>query len=180
MTPKQKKLAAMYGDKKKITRGDIITAAKKKAGTAKRGKTKMTKAEKGKTKLPKLKLDTLTPSRITGLMEKFSRMSDQDRALFQSMLGKGMGKFGKALDKATGRSRMSDQDLALATKKKTTARRAGGLKAAVKKIKADKGKAVVSDRLKSLQKQTSMKMKSPKLVRMKALAAQTKLGRRKK
>ena len=177
----------MYGDKTKITRGDIITAAKKKAGTAKRGKTKMTKAEKGKTKLPKLKLDTLTPSRITGLMEKFSRMSDQDRALFQSMLGKGMGKFGKALDKAALRGRMSDQDLALAagakkagkmftTKKKTTARRAGGLKAAVKKIKADKGKAVVSDRLKSLQKQTSMKMKSPKLVRMKALSAQT--GRR--
>ena len=98
-------------------------------------------------------------------------MSDQDRALFQSMLGKGMGKFGKAIDKA---ARMSDQDLALATKKKTTtARRAGGLKAAVKKIKADKGKAVVSGRLKSLQKQTSMKMKSPKLVRMKALAAQT-------
>ena len=29
-TPKQKRLAAMYGDKKKITRGDIITAAKKK------------------------------------------------------------------------------------------------------------------------------------------------------
>ena len=160
----------MYGDKKKITRGDIITAAKKKAGTAKRGKTKMTKAEKGKTKLPKLKLDTLTPSRITGLMEKFSRMSDQDRALFQSILGKGMGKFGKALDKS---ARMSDQDLALATKKKTTARRAGGLTAAVKKIKADKGKAVISDRLKSLQKQTSMKMKSPKLVRMKSLAAQT-------
>ena len=52
----------------------------------------------------------------------------------------------------------------------------GGLTAAVKKIKADKGKAVISDRLKSLQKQTSMKMKSPKLVRMKALSAQT--GRR--
>ena len=33
MTPKQKKLAAMYGDKNKITRGDIITAAKKKAKT---------------------------------------------------------------------------------------------------------------------------------------------------
>ena len=90
-TAKQKKLAAMYGDKNKITRGDIITAAKRKAGKAK-----------------------------------------------------------------------------------------GGLKAAVKKIKADKGKTVFSDRLKSFQKQTSMKMKSPKLVRMKALAAQTKLGRRKK
>ena len=36
-TAKQKKLAAMYGDKNKITRGDIITAAKKKAGKAKRG-----------------------------------------------------------------------------------------------------------------------------------------------
>ena len=30
-SPKQKKLAAMYGDKKKITRGDVIMAAKKKA-----------------------------------------------------------------------------------------------------------------------------------------------------
>ena len=29
---KKKKLAAMYGDPKKITRGDIITAAKKKKG----------------------------------------------------------------------------------------------------------------------------------------------------
>jgi|TARA_Y100001938_G_scaffold132411_1_gene190658 hypothetical protein len=29
MTPKKKKLAAMYGDPNKITRGDVITAAKK-------------------------------------------------------------------------------------------------------------------------------------------------------
>ena len=85
-TAKQKKLAAMYGDKNKITRGDIITAAKRKAGKAK-----------------------------------------------------------------------------------------GGLKAAVKKIKADKGKAVVSNRLKSLQKQTSMK-----LPRLKALQIQTSFRRRKK
>jgi len=46
-----------------------------------------------------------------------------------------------------------------------------------KMTKADKGKAVISDRLKSLQKQTSMKMRSP---RIKALSAQTRLGRRKK
>ena len=32
--PKNKKLAAMYGDKNKVTRGDIITAAKKNKGTA--------------------------------------------------------------------------------------------------------------------------------------------------
>tara|TARA_R100001460_G_scaffold6589_2_gene17256 strand:+ start:1988 stop:2293 length:306 start_codon:yes stop_codon:yes gene_type:complete len=32
MTPKQKELAAMYGNPNKITRGDIITAAKKKSG----------------------------------------------------------------------------------------------------------------------------------------------------
>ena len=31
-TPRQKKLAAQYGDKKRITRGDIITIAKKKSG----------------------------------------------------------------------------------------------------------------------------------------------------
>jgi hypothetical protein len=30
MNPKQKKLAAMYGDKDKITRGDVIAAAKAK------------------------------------------------------------------------------------------------------------------------------------------------------
>ena len=29
LTPKQKRLAAMYGNPKKITRGDIITAAVK-------------------------------------------------------------------------------------------------------------------------------------------------------
>ena len=29
--PKNKKLAGMYGDKNKVTRGDIIMAAKKKA-----------------------------------------------------------------------------------------------------------------------------------------------------
>ena len=53
-TAKQKKLAAMYGDKNKITRGDIITAAKRKSGKAKGGLTtavKKLKAEKGKTVL---------------------------------------------------------------------------------------------------------------------------------
>lgn len=30
--PKNAKLAAMYGDKKKVTRGDVITAAKMKGG----------------------------------------------------------------------------------------------------------------------------------------------------
>ena len=39
-TPKQKRLAAMYGDKKKITRGDIITAAKKRKTNGKSKKTK--------------------------------------------------------------------------------------------------------------------------------------------
>ena len=32
VTPREKKLAAQYGDKKRITRGDIITIAKKKSG----------------------------------------------------------------------------------------------------------------------------------------------------
>ena len=156
MTPKQKKFAALAPPRNKITYADKIAGATKK--TAKRGKAKI-KAQTGvaisgpkkksgiKNGLSKLKLNTLTPSRITGLMEKFSKMSDQDRALFQSMLGKGMGKFGKALDKAALRGRMSDQDLAMPIfsqmkkaagtrkKKKTTARRAGGLTAAVKKIK---------------------------------------------
>jgi hypothetical protein len=39
MTPKQMKLAAMSGDKKKITRGDVITAAKMNTG-GKKGSTK--------------------------------------------------------------------------------------------------------------------------------------------
>ena len=41
-TTKQKKLAAMYGDKKKITRGDVIAAAKKKKPVTKVKKTKRT------------------------------------------------------------------------------------------------------------------------------------------
>jgi|LauGreDrversion4_2_1035121.scaffolds.fasta_scaffold10325_2 hypothetical protein len=41
MTPKQMKLAAMSGDKGKITRGDVITAAKMNAA-----KKKPTKAKK--------------------------------------------------------------------------------------------------------------------------------------
>jgi hypothetical protein len=32
VAPKNKQLAAMYGDKNKITRGDVITAAKMKKG----------------------------------------------------------------------------------------------------------------------------------------------------
>ena len=39
-TPKQKRLAAMYGDKKKITKGDIIAAAKKRKTNGKSKKTK--------------------------------------------------------------------------------------------------------------------------------------------
>ncbi len=150
MTPKQKKFAALAPPRNKITYADKIAGATK----AKRGKTKVRKAQKG--------VAIAAP-------KKKSKMIDDPR--------------------------ISDRDLVLATKKKqeaaklkskmkkagqTTPRRAGGLTAAVKKIKADKGKTVFSDRLKAFQKQTSMKMKSPKLVRMKALAAQTKLGRRKK
>jgi hypothetical protein len=33
LSPKDAKLAAMYGNKKKITRGDVITAAKMKKGS---------------------------------------------------------------------------------------------------------------------------------------------------
>ena len=41
-TPKQKRLAAMYGNKKKLTRGDVIAAAKKKKTGGKGAKTKKT------------------------------------------------------------------------------------------------------------------------------------------
>ncbi len=49
MTPKQKKMAKAYGDPNKITRGDIITLAKKKKGEvveAKKGR-KITKKKSG-------------------------------------------------------------------------------------------------------------------------------------
>jgi len=50
MTPKQMKLAAMSGDKKKITRGDVITAAKmnatKKCSNGKCGKCASCKGKK--------------------------------------------------------------------------------------------------------------------------------------
>ncbi len=50
MTPKQKKMAKAYGDPNKITRGDIITLAKKKKGEvveAKKGR-KITKKKSKK------------------------------------------------------------------------------------------------------------------------------------
>lgn len=52
MTPKQMKLAAMSGDKGKITRGDVITAAKmnatKKCSNGKCGKCASCKPKKKK------------------------------------------------------------------------------------------------------------------------------------
>jgi hypothetical protein len=52
MTPKQAKLAGMYGDKTKITRGDVITAAKmsaaKKCSSGKCGKCASCKSKKKK------------------------------------------------------------------------------------------------------------------------------------
>lgn len=53
MTPKQQKLAAMSGDKNKITRGDIITAATMKKSSGKKcscGKCASCKAMKAKKK----------------------------------------------------------------------------------------------------------------------------------
>lgn len=52
MTPKQQKLAAMSGDKNKITRGDVITAAKMKSSSKKCscGKCASCKAMKAKKK----------------------------------------------------------------------------------------------------------------------------------
>ena len=41
-TPKQKRLAAMYGNKKKIPRGDVIAAEKNKKNGGRSGKTKKT------------------------------------------------------------------------------------------------------------------------------------------
>ncbi len=180
MTPKQKKFAALAPPRNKITYADKIAGATKK--TAKRGKAKI-KAQAGKYltgvaisgpkkksgTIDQMKNATQTQNRIMKMLANNAKLLDtlspKQREELQLMFGK---------EKIKLKGKMKDAGL------KTTPRRAGGLKAAVKKIKADKGKTVFSDRLKSLQKQTSMKMKSPKLVRMKALAAQTKLGRRKK
>ena len=79
-------------------------------------------------------------------------------------------------NKITYADKIAGATKSTAKRGKTKVRKAkGGLTAAVKKIKADKGKAVVSNRLKSLQKQTSMK-----LPRLKALQIQTSFRRRKK
>ena len=144
MTPKQKKFAALAKPRNKITYADKIAGATK----AKRGKTKMTKAQAG--------VAIASPKKRAKMVDD-PRMSDQDKALMQKYIGmlpKGSALAGKALDKLIDNSRMSDQDLAMSifsqmkkaagakkagkmftTKKKTTARRAGGLTAAVKKIK---------------------------------------------
>ena len=50
MTPKQTKLAGMYGDKKTITRGDVITAAKMKASGKKCSNGKCNKCASCKSK----------------------------------------------------------------------------------------------------------------------------------
>lgn len=164
MTPKQKKFAALAKPRNKITYADKIAGATK----AKRGKAKITKAKQGKTKLDALqkavkknKLGSLEEARISlGLTKQAIRNMTK----------------GTEYDKAFGK--MMDDDLAAAMKKKqettnlkskmkkaglkTTPRRAGGLTAAVKKIKADKGKTVLSDRFKKLQQQTAMKIVKPK------------------
>ena len=168
MTPKQKKFAALAPPRNKITYADKIAGATKK--TAKRGKAKI-KAQTGvaisapKKKsgmMDQMKTATQTQNRIMKMLANnvklLDTLSPKQREELQLMFGK---------EKIKLKSKMKDAGL------KTTPRRAGGLKAAVKKIKADKGKSVLSNRLKAFQKQTSMKMKSPKLVRMKALAAQT-------
>ena len=54
VTPREKQLAAQYGDKKRITRGDVITAAKSKSGKRMQasvgGGADMTKVASDKTK----------------------------------------------------------------------------------------------------------------------------------
>lgn len=47
-SPAQKRLASMYGDKKKITRGDIITASKRGGRNAKNTTKRSSKARKSK------------------------------------------------------------------------------------------------------------------------------------
>jgi len=82
VTPREKRLAAQYGDKKRITRGDVITAAKKKSGERMQasvgGGAGQTRKEKILFKLnkniknvkEKMKGPTLTKSQINTLKRK--------------------------------------------------------------------------------------------------------------
>ena len=82
VTPREKRLAAQYGDKKRITRGDVITAAKKKSGERMQasvgGGAGQTRKEKTLFKLnkniknvkEKMKGPTLTKSQINTLKRK--------------------------------------------------------------------------------------------------------------
>ena len=149
MTPKQKKFAALAPPRNKITYADKIAGATK--GKAKRGKAKI-KAQKGKIPI----MDQVKTAQksynnmlkmLASNVKLFDTLSPKQREELQLMFGK---------EKIKLKSKMKDTGL------KTTPRRAGGLTAAVKKIKADKGKTVLGDRFKKLQQQTAMKIVKPK------------------
>ena len=139
MTPKQKKFAALAPPRNKITYADKIAGATK--GKAKRGKAKITKAKQGKTKLDALQ-KALSKNKLGSIEELRMSLGLTKQAIKNMMKG-------TEYDKALGK--VMDADLAAAMKKKqettnlkskmkkaglkTTPRRAGGLTAAVKKIK---------------------------------------------
>jgi GTP1/Obg family GTP-binding protein len=122
MTPKQKKFAALAPPRNKITYADKIAGATK--GKAKRGKTKI-KAQKGKIPI----MDQVKTAQksynnmlkmLASNVKLLDTLSPKQREELQLMFGK---------EKIKLKSKMKDTGL------KTTPRRAGGLTAAVKKIK---------------------------------------------
>jgi GTP1/Obg family GTP-binding protein len=122
MTPKQKKFAALAPPRNKITYADKIAGATK--GKAKRGKAKI-KAQKGKIPI----MDQVKTAQksynnmlkmLASNVKLLDTLSPKQREELQLMFGK---------EKIKLKSKMKDTGL------KTTPRRAGGLTAAVKKIK---------------------------------------------
>jgi pyruvate/2-oxoglutarate dehydrogenase complex dihydrolipoamide acyltransferase (E2) component len=166
MTPKQKKFAALAKPRNKITYADKIAGATK--GKAKRGKAKITKAKQGKTKLDALQ-KALGKNKLGSIEELRMSLGLTKQAIKNMMKGTEYDKaFGKVMDADLSAAMKKKQETANLKSKmkkaglKTTPRRRGGVNAAVKKIKADKGKTVLGDRFKKLQQQTAMKIVKPK------------------
>lgn len=88
-TPQQKKLAAHYGDKNRITRGDVITAAKKKQG---------------------LDEMALTKAAMKQELKKLKRLEDQDSRVLSRHTGRQVRKATDALSQLLRSKDLYDVD----------------------------------------------------------------------
>lgn len=88
-TPREKKLAAHYGDPKTITRGDVITAAKKKQG---------------------LDEMALTKAAMKQELKKLKRLEDQDSRVLSRHTGRQVGKATDALSQLLRSKDLYDVD----------------------------------------------------------------------